>query len=96
MSKLVITDGLRAEVAAHIAANLVVKANQKGTSEYLTLGPDAQNVENIGGYSFRLNFATMGMKPATEASKNRVERATASVARLTPEEKAALLDALTK
>jgi hypothetical protein len=96
MSKLNITPELRQGIADHIAANLVVKANQKGTSEYLTLDNTASNVDNIGGYGFRINFATMGMRPASEASKSRVERATASVAKLSPEEKAALLEELTK
>jgi len=96
MSKLTITPALRQGIADHIAANLIVKANVKGTSEYLTLSPDSLNVDNIDGYGFRVNFATMGMRPASEAAKSRVERATASIARLSDAEKAALLEELTK
>lgn len=96
MSKLTITPALRQGIADHIATNLVVKANQKGTSEYLTLDSGALNVENIDGFGFRINFATMGMRPASEAAKSRVERATASIAKLSQEERTALLEELTK
>jgi hypothetical protein len=95
-AKVVITDALRTELGKYIAEHLVTKPNKAGTNEYLTIDESAQNVDNIGGYGFRINFGTMGMRPASEAAKSRVERATASIARLTDVEKAALLEELTK
>lgn len=90
------TPELRQAIGQYIADNLIVKTNQKGTGEYLTLESHALNVENCGGYSFRLNFATMGMKPADVAAKNRVERIKDTFGHLSADEKAALLDELTR
>lgn len=81
------------QLAEHIAAHLIVKANQKGDRNYVTVDTDEAEVDGITG---RLNVVWMGLTETAGRNERRMATLTKSVAKLSEQEKAALLEELTK
>lgn len=82
-------------IGEYVRENMTVVKSQKSGKFYVTLTKDAQNPE-IAGIAGRLSFAFIGLTDATQAHERRVTRIASDVSRLSSEEKAALLDALTQ
>ena len=82
-------------LAEYLRANFSVVKSQKSGKYYVTLSKPAQNAE-FGGLSARIDFCAMGLADAEAKHASRVANVTESVNKLSAEEKAALLDALTK
>ena len=80
-------------LAQFIAEHLIVKANQKGDRNYVTVDTDEAEVDGITG---RLNVVWMGLTETAGRSERRMATLTKSVAKLSEAEKAALLEELTK
>lgn len=82
-----------AQLATFIAEHLIVKANQKGDRDYVTVDTDEAEVDGITG---RLNVVWMGLTETAGRSERRMATLTKSVAKLSGAEKQALLEELSK
>lgn len=82
-----------AALGAFIAEHLVVKPNQRGDRDYVTISVDEAEIDGITG---RLNVVWMGLTETAGRSERRMATLTKSVAKLSDAEKQALLEELTK
>jgi hypothetical protein len=82
-----------AALAAFIAEHLVVKPNQRGDRDYVTISVDEAEIDGITG---RLNVVWMGLTETAGRSERRMATIAKTVSKLSADEKAALLEELTK
>ena len=82
-------------LAAFVRGNMEIVKSQKSGKFYVTLNKAARNGE-FGGLEARIDFCAMGLGVASEKSANRVESIAERASKLTPEEKLALLEELSK